>query len=654
MSKPLLRRLASLVSVPRDNPRLLKAQFIALSRQLPMMYFVLLVNTWALSFTHWASAPGWLTLSIPLVLTLVCGARSVLWWRLNGRLPTEPVIRAMLNRTNRLAVFIALAFTAWSLALYPYGGPYAQAHVAFFMGITVIVCIFCMMHLLPAALITTLVVDVAFVVFFASTQNPTFIATAINILLVSLALLVVLQNNYRNFTRLINVQAQTEQLSNDNLRLANQDSLTGLPNRRQFFATLEQALALARVEGSSLAVGIADLDGFKPVNDLYGHGVGDKLLALVGERLARLASPTVHVARLGGDEFALIIGGNLDQQGLQAFGRDLCQQLQADFVLTGVPIQISATLGVAVYPQTAASAAQLFEYADYALYQGKRQSPGAMCLFSTAHHEQLHRDAMTEQALRRANLEAEFYLQFQPIIDACSQATVAFEALARWTSPELGEVSPARFIPVAERSGLITRLTLPLLRKALEQARAWPAAVRLSFNLSVHDCASCDNVGAIVDAIRGSGFDPGRLDLEITETAIVQDMAQMQSAIAYFRQLGCGISLDDFGTGYSSLSQLHALALTKLKIDRSFVSDIHNNPASYKIVKSLVALTVDMGLECVIEGVETEQEMAALSGIGCTLVQGFLFSRPMAFEDTLAWLGLAEKPRRQAPLGEQH
>jgi len=649
MSKRLLDQLVTLMSVPRDNPRLLKAQFVALSRQLPMMYFVLLINTWALAFTHLAFAPAWLTLGVPVLLTLVCGARSVMWWRLTGTPPADELIAATLARTNRLAIFIAIAFTAWSLALYPYGGPYAQAHVAFFMGITVVVCIFCLMHLLPAALITTTVVDLAFVVFFASTQNPTFIATAVNISLVSVALLVVLQNNYRNFTSLINVQARTEQLSNENLRLANQDSLTGLPNRRQFFSALDQALDAAHARGGRLAVGIMDLDGFKSVNDLYGHGVGDKLLTQVGERLLLLASPTVHVARLGGDEFALILSQDMDNDALTAYGAQLCEVLRTEFMLNGLCIQIGATLGIATYPHTAETASQLFEYADYALYQGKRQNAGVVCLFSAAHYTQLHQDAMTEQALRRANLEQEFYVQFQPILDAHTQATVAFEALGRWTSPELGEVSPARFIPVAERNGLINRLTLPLLRKALEQALAWPAPVRLSFNLSAHDCASCENVGLIVEVIRQSGFPPSRLDLEITETAIVQDMEQMQRAIGYFRQLGCGIALDDFGTGYTNLAQLHALALTKVKIDRSFVKDIHTNAASFKIVKSLVALTQDMGLECVIEGVETEGEMAALTRLGCTLVQGFLFSRPMPFTDTLAWLGEAD--RAHGPAG---
>ncbi|MCD5994067.1 EAL domain-containing protein [Pseudomonas sp. CDFA 602] len=641
----LLSALRTLMSVPADNPRLLKAQYIALSRQLPLMYFVLLVNTWVLAFTHMATAPLWLTVAVPASLTLVCGWRARMWLRAVNRLPGEAAILATLRGTNGLAVFIAAGFAAWSLALYPYGDAYAQGHVAFFMGITVIVCIFCMMHLRPAALTTTVVVNAAFVIFFGSSHNMTFIATAVNIVLVSIGMLIILQYHYRDFTRLVNAQTQTELLSNENLLLANQDSLTGLPNRRQFFQTLDAAMSEALEQQTGLAVGVLDLDGFKPVNDLYGHRTGDRLLEMVANRLKASSSETVHVSRLGGDEFALVIKGNVSNDALLAFGKQLCDQMHDSFELSDMPIQIGATMGIATYPATADNATQLFEYADYALYQGKNHSPGTTCLFSAIHREQLHVDGVTEQALRRANLDTEFYMLFQPIMESCSRETVAFEALARWNSPELGAVSPARFIPIAERIGMINRLTAPLLTQALRQAVSWPSHIRLAFNLSAHDFATCESVSLIVHIIETSGFDASRLDLEITETAVMQDLAQVQQAITQFRQLGCGISLDDFGTGYSSLSQLHALALTKLKIDRSFVTGVHQNPASYKIVKSLVALSQDMSLGCVVEGVETLDELNALESLGCTLVQGYFYSPPISFEQTLVWLARPDSER---------
>ena len=227
---------------------------------------------------------------------------------------------------------------------------------------------------------------------------------------------------------------------------------------------------------------------------------------------------------------------------------------------------------------------------------------------------------------------------YQPVLDIRSGRTVAFEALARWMSPELGQVPPGQFIPVAERLGLINRLTLPLLEKALAGAMSWPDDVRLAFNLSAHDCGSMTAVADIVSLIEKSGIDPARIDFEITETAVIQDLEQAQRTVTAFRALGCGISLDDFGTGYSSLSQLHGLALTKLKIDRSFITGIQHNPASYKIVKSLLALSADMELECISEGVETAEELEVLQRLGCALVQGYLIAKPMSAEQALLWL----------------
>ena len=645
MKTGLRARWRTLISVPRDNPNLLQAQYRVLSRQIPLMYFILLVNSWALAWTHYVYAPKWLTVVIPVMLTVVCSQRSWVWrQRQLQPIPHADLVYHALNKTVRLTSGISAGFALWALSLFPYGGPYEQAHVAFFMGITVIGCIFCLMQLRAAALITATVVNLMFVGFFVSTHITTFVATAINVVLVSAALLVILQNHYGDFTRLVNAKAETEKLSNDNLRLANQDSLTGLPNRRQFFTTLDQSLSDAHANGVRLAVGILDLDGFKPVNDLYGHSVGDRLLVQVGQRLEAMLEPSMRVARLGGDEFALIFTDARHDHPLQAFGERVCAELKKPFTLIDVPLQISASLGIATYPDLASNAASVYEYADYALYQSKRNHPGAVSLFSAAHHQQLQRDTLTEQALRRAKLDVEFSVLFQPIVDLHSGQTVAFEALARWASPDLGSVPPGQFIPIAERIGIINRLTLPLLRKALRAAEQWPSTVRLSFNLSAHDCGSQENVQQIIDIILASRFEPARLDLEITETAVMQDIVQVQRAIALFRQMGCGVSLDDFGTGYSSLSQLHALALTKLKVDRSFVTDIHEKPASYKIVKSLVALSQDMGLDCIIEGVETAEEMNALLSLGCRTVQGYLFSRPMTFDDTLVWLQKAPIP----------
>ena len=295
-------------------------------------------------------------------------------------------------------------------------------------------------------------------------------------------------------------------------------------------------------------------------------------------------------------------------------------------------------MGIAVYPDMASTAEQLFERADYTLYHAKRNRRGVAVLFSVEHESRINDEARIEQALKLASLAVELSVVFQPIVNVRTQRVLGFEALARWTSPTLGQISPALFFPIAERAGLVGSLTRPLLRKALAVAKDWHDDIRLSFNLSAHDLNSYDGILTLVGIIENSGFDARRLDMEITETAFTHDFEQVKRSIDMLRHLGCGISLDDFGTGYSSLSRLHALPLTKIKIDRSFVTDLHKKPTSYKIVKSLLALGRDMELDCVIEGVETQEELAALKKLGGILIQGYVYSPPISQHDVAAFL----------------
>ncbi|WP_220399037.1 EAL domain-containing protein [Granulicella sp. WH15] len=636
--KSLFAWIVRLMSVPSDSPELLKAQSRAFSQQVPMMYATLLTSTWAVAITHFAYTPVSIAIGIPILMTVACGLRMIDWWRTRQRELTPESARQSLQRTNLVAPILSVVFVVWTMMMFPYGNDYDRAHLAFFLAITIIGCFFCLTHLRSAAISVAVIVNSGFIAFFASTGQPTLIASAVTIALVSVAMLIMLTINYRDFTRMVDAQVRTEALSNENFRLANLDSLTSLPNRRAFFTRLDEDLKRAAQQRTRLAVGIIDLDSFKPINDLYGHAVGDKLLIEVGHRLSILCPEKMHLSRLGGDEFALIISEAEDDCTLLEHGDMLCQTLRVPIAFAEATVQIAASVGFAVYPEMAATPEQLFERADYALYHGKRTNRGSAILFSADHDAEIRRDARIEQALQMADLNAELDVVFQPIVDIRQHKTIGFEALARWTSPTLGRVSPDLFIPVAERNGIIGCVTRPLLQKALAAASLWPEEIRLAFNLSPQNLTSSESALAMATIIERSGFDAKRLDLEITETAITHDFGQIQRATEMLRVLGCGISLDDFGTGYSSLSHLHGLPLTKIKVDRSFVTNLHHRPASYKIVKSLLALSRDMGLDCVIEGVETKEEMAALRNLGCIMIQGFYYSPPMAEMEIMTYL----------------
>ncbi|KQW29551.1 hypothetical protein ASE36_14115 [Rhizobium sp. Root274] len=643
--------VARLLAVPNDNPVLTAAQYEAFSKQVPLLYFILATNMISLSWTHQGTAPDLLVVYFPAVLTLLFTLRSVLWLRGRKRQRTPAEAYRQLRATNFLSFPIAVVCTAWSVALLPYGDAYQNAHVAFFMAITVIGCIFCLMHLRSAALIVTVTVNLPFFVVMCLSGEPTFIATGVNVILVTMAMIIILLGHYRDFRQLhasrqvllIQQEALQEQnkamqsLSDENLRLANLDSLTLLANRRSFFQMVETAFRRASEDGERLAVGVIDLDGFKPVNDMYGHAAGDKVLIEIGARLVTLCNDNLSVYRLGGDEFGLLLQGDA-QADVMALGQTVCDRIAERINIGSGMVQVTGSVGFAIYPDVGSTGQEIYELADYALYTAKRTHRAGTVIFNAVQANELNRQKIVEEALVAADLEKELSLVYQPITCVGTRRCIGFEALARWQSPRIGRVSPAEFIPVAEHNGRITMMTRFLLSQALAAARQWPDDVYLSFNLSPHDLTSPESTLRIVAIVLKSGFDPRRINFEITETAVMHDFEQASASIQMLRELGCGIALDDFGTGYSSLNHVHKLPLTKIKIDGSFVRDIHTRRTSFKIVKSVLALCAEMELQAIVEGVETEEELRILEGLGVEAVQGFYFGKPMEATATFAVL----------------
>lgn len=638
-----------LLKVPNGNPALTAAQFEAFSKQVPLLYFILATNMISLSWTHRGAAPDYLVVYLPAVMTVIFALRSLIWLRGRKLSRTPQQAYRQLRATNILSFPIAVFCTGWSLSLLPYGDAYQKAHVAFFMAITVIGCIFCLMHLRSAALIVTVTVNLPFFVVMCLSGEPTFIATGVNVILVTMAMIMILISHYRDFRQLhesrnvlmLQQQALQEQnkamqaLSDENMRLANLDSLTLLANRRSFFHMLEAAFNRASAAGGRLAVGVIDLDGFKPVNDLYGHSAGDKVLIEISNRLSTIADTRLSVYRLGGDEFGLLLQGDVAEADATALGDMVCEMIAERINIGSGMVQVTGSVGFALYPDVGETAQEIYELADYALYTAKRHHRAGTVIFNAVQANELNRQKVVEEALVAADLEKELSLVFQPITCLNRRVCIGFEALARWESPRIGQVSPAEFIPVAEHNGRITLITRLLLERALDVARLWPEDVYLSFNLSPHDLSSPENTLKIVAIVLKSGFDPHRINFEITETAVMHDFEQASASIQLLRELGAGIALDDFGTGYSSLNHVHKLPLTKIKIDGSFVRNIHTRRTSFNIVKSVLALCAEMELEAIVEGVETEEELRILESLGVRAVQGYYFGKPMLAGETL-------------------
>ena len=643
MLRRIIDYLQSAVLVPDGNPELLQAKLAAFSRQVPIMYALVVFNTVAVAITHYGKAPDWLTLYLPGGLDAICLGRMAMWWRTQGRTVREDQAIRRLRSTIVLAGLLGIGFVSWSIWLFPYGDAYMQGQVIFFTGVTVIGCGFCLMHLRPAALLVMTLVVLPFTAFLLSSGHVVLVSIAINFFIVSVAVTFMLLSNYSDFekrviseTALRAKQAELQVMSDTNFRNSNIDSLTGLPNRRCFFSELNHQITAG--DTPNLIVAILDLDGFKQINDVHGHPAGDRLLRQVGERLRAHLHPGIFLGRLGGDEFVMIAPRLRTPQTAADAGNELTAVFSSPFEFDGITVKIGCSIGYAEYPTKARSADELFERADYALFFAKKHGRGEVVGFSSEHENTIREASLIDQALVNADLEAELWVAYQPIVDGCSMQAVSFEALARWNSPELGNVPPMSFIVAAERLGLIGKLTPLLLRKTLEGAAAWPEDLRISFNLSALDIASPLSILKIISVVEHSGIKPSRIDFEITETAVMHNMAQATAALNVLKRLGARISLDDFGTGYSSLSCIRELPLDKVKIDRSFISEIEYDTASRLILTTIIGLCRNLGIECIVEGVETAEQAEFLRGEGCRFMQGYHFGKPMSREHVSDYL----------------
>lgn len=406
------------------------------------------------------------------------------------------------------------------------------------------------------------------------------------------------------------------------------DALTGLPNRTLLLDRLQVELRRVARNGRALAVVQLNLDGFRRVNDTLGHAVGDEVLRGVARRLQEEVRPVDTVARLGSDEFVVLIPDVAGPPEAAGVARRLRDALAQPLLVEGQPVNVRASVGVALSPPDSSLPANLLRQADLAMTQAKRGGRGSVQVFHKSMDAAVHGQLHLETRLRHALDSGGLHLHYQPQVDAGTGDLLGFEALVRWTDARLGLVAPARFVPLAEEAGLIGQLGAWVLDEACRQAAAWDLRVPIAVNVSALEVAQEDFTQRVHDTLRRHGLDGGQLKLEITERLTVQDLQRVARQLAQVQALGVQLSLDDFGTGQSSVSTLLQLPLNELKLDRSLITGVAESPIEQRVVGALIGLGRSLNLTVIVEGVETPGQLQALRELGCGAVQGYLVGRP--------------------------
>jgi diguanylate cyclase (GGDEF)-like protein len=428
-------------------------------------------------------------------------------------------------------------------------------------------------------------------------------------------------------------------------RLARHDALTGLPNRRRFLEEFD-AYKGRISENDSCALFVVDLDRFKPINDLYGHRLGDEVLRVIARRLGEIVAGRGIVARLGGDEFGILLISAKGDELPVRIARQIVYEIPKPIKLAALEFVVGVSVGIGVYEPNVQDQSELslregsdFEVllrqADMAMYRAKTEGRDSTYhFFDKDMDERLQQRVQLEREIKGAISRGEIIPYYQPLVELSTQRTIGFEVLARWLHPSRGILAPSVFIPIAEDTGAIGELTYALLSKAAKEAASWPPQFFLSLNLSPRLLADPSLAARIIAILTDSGLAPQRLEIELTETAIVQRLQEAKATLQSLRNLGMRIALDDFGTGYAGLYHLRELHLDTIKIDRSFVGHMLDKPEEEKIVQAMVSLGRSLGLRTTAEGIETEAELQRLMLLGCETGQGYLFGRPEPAADT--------------------
>jgi diguanylate cyclase (GGDEF)-like protein len=422
--------------------------------------------------------------------------------------------------------------------------------------------------------------------------------------------------------------------------MARHDALTALPNRVQLLEDLEAAIGTAKARGEQCAVLLVDLDRFKTINDSLGHVAGDHLLQQVSRCFERVISDEMTAGRLGGDEFAIVVPTVESRQELEQLCLALVGALQGPFLYRQQRLLVGASIGVAIGPDDGETVEEMIRNADLALYRAKDGSGNDIRFFEPGFHARAEERRKIELALHGAVDAGEFTLNYQPVVDAGTLEIKSFEALLRWHNPELGQVPPTKFIPIAEETGMLGRIGEWVLRTACCEAASWPSNISIAVNVSPRQLRDPGFIVTLMSSLTQAGLEPHRLELEVTETVFLELTSATQKILQQIQSLGVRLAMDDFGTGYSSLGYLRRADFDTLKIDRSFVQSMSSqDPESTAIIRAVVALAGSLGMKTVAEGVASEEQLQLVRALGCDRIQGYIFSRPVSGASVKTMLG---------------
>ncbi len=630
----LLDAIKSVLGLQRASAALAREQQRVLAGQMPILYLCLLLNSYFMGFAVMRSTSFLAAFGMPIVLTGVVALRLPGW--VKSQRSTQPAslaaIRRQLAGSPIVTIMLSGMLCIWGITVLNTAAPIDKTYVALFVILNSITCAYCLMSMPLSAYLVIVIGAVPIAIALALTDERSLSLMGMNILLLSALVLRMIHSQFDQLRRIVTSRSEIMVEKSKVNRLAYNDHLTSLPNRRAFMSALS-CLTLDEA-GAGVAVVMIDLDGFKPINDTFGHPAGDAILIELGKRFRSVVGDAGLVARLGGDEFAVLLTDMADGDGAQDVATMLVDRAAEPCRFDGQNLQVSASLGLAYCPGLPTNAVDMLKHADIALYDAKSSNTMSVSLFETTMADRVRRRTMIEQALADPHLCDAIDLHFQPIFELHTMKIVSFEALARWTHHDLGDVSPAEFVPIAEQAGMIGRLTAHLFGKALETAKVWPADVTLSFNLSATELQTAELESILFTALEAHSFAPNRLAIEVTETALLDDFAAARRAIAGLRQHGIRVVLDDFGAGYASIGYLREIRFDHIKLDGSLVAPITYDAAARELLIGVLYLAQAIGAPVTAEMIETKDHLDLLRAMPIANVQGYFLSGPVRAAET--------------------